>query len=112
MALITHFFDHEADVTDQYFNGRQELSNQDYLAFVTDYDKESHICTMSQRNYFIVGDTVEFITPNMEIIKFKIDNLYDEDMNSIDTANHAEETIKMKLDFDIIPNSMLRKAYL
>ncbi len=108
----THFFDHEADVTDQYFNGRQELSNQDYLAFVTDYDKESHICTMSQRNYFTVGDEVEFITPNMEIIKFKIDNLFDENMNPIDTANHAEETIKIKLDFDIIPNSMLRKAYL
>ncbi len=108
----TQFFDHEADYRDQYYNGRQELSNQDYLAFVKKYDKETKICTLSQRNYFSLGDEVEFITPKMEIIKYKVDNLFDKDMQPIDKANHAEEELNIKLDFDICENSMMRKAVL
>lgn len=37
----THYFNKQADETDQYYTGRQELSNQDYLALVTGYDKEN-----------------------------------------------------------------------
>jgi len=39
----THYFTHEADHTDQYYTGRQELSNQDFLALVLDYDKKEKI---------------------------------------------------------------------
>jgi len=108
----THFYDHEANVTDQYYNGRQELSNQDYVAFVTDYNKETKMCTMSQRNYFELGDDLEIITPDMEIIPYHVEEIFDEDMNIIDKANHAEETIIMKIDHEIPLYSMIRKAYL
>ena len=37
----THYFMKEADYTDQYYTGRQELSNQDYLGLITGYDKEN-----------------------------------------------------------------------
>ena len=107
----THFFLKEADVTDQYYTGRQELSNQDYLAFVLDYDKETNICTMTQRNYFEVGDKVEVITPNGEIISLIINELFNENMENIDKANHAEEIIKIVIDREIPVNSMVRKAY-
>ena len=108
----THFYDHEADVTDQYYNGRQELSNQDYVAFVTNYDKETKLCTLSQRNYFEIGDNLEIITPDMEIIPYHVEEIFDEDMNKVDKANHAEETIIIKLDREIPLYSMIRKAYL
>jgi putative protease len=108
----THFYDHEADVTDQYYNGRQELSNQDYVAFVTNYDKETQLCTLSQRNYFEIGDDLEIITPDMEIIPYHVEEIFDEDMNKVDKANHAEETIIIKLDREIPLYSMIRKAYL
>ena len=107
----THFFLKEADVTDQYYTGRQELSNQDYLAFVLDYNKETNICTMSQRNYFEVGDKVEIITPNGEIIPLIVNELFNENMENIDKANHAEEIIKIRIDREIPVNSMVRKAY-
>lgn len=107
----THFFLKETDVTDQYYTGRQELSNQDYLAFVLSYDKETNICTMSQRNYFEVGDKVEIITPNGEIIPLIVNELFNENMENIDKANHAEEIIKIRIDREIPVNSMVRKAY-
>lgn len=107
----THFFLKEADVSDQYYTGRQELSNQDYLAFVLDYDKETNICTMTQRNYFEVGDKIEIFTPNFDIISLTVEELYNENMEKIDKANHAEEIIKIKIDKEIPINSMVRRSY-
>ena len=105
----THYYLKEADVNDQYYFGRNEISNQDYLALVIDYDKENKICTVSQRNYFEVFDNIEIFTPNMETIKYQILELFDENMNKIDKANHAEEIIKFKIDKEIPINSMLRR---
>ena len=107
----THFFTHEADMSDQYYSGRWELSNQDYLAFVLDYDKESKLCTIAQRNYFSVGDKVLIFTPNGQRILHTIDKLYDEDMNEVDKANHAEEILKFPIDNDIPYASMIRRVY-
>ena len=107
----THFFDHEADVNDQYYSGRWELSNQDYLAFVLDYDKKTKICTIAQRNYFSVGDTVLIFTPDGQRILHIIDKLYNEDMEEVEKANHAEEVLKFKIDKEIPNASMIRRVY-
>jgi len=108
----THFYDHEANVTDQYYNGRQELSNQDYVAYVIKYDKDTKICNISQRNYFEIGDDLEIITPDMEIIPYHVDKIYDKDMHEVDKANHAEEELNLIIDREIPICSMIRKAYL
>lgn len=97
----THFFKKEADYSDQYYTGRQELSNQDYLGIITDYDKESNILTLVERNYFEKGNNVEIFTPNGDTISFKIDEVYDEELNPIGVARHPEQIIKIKVDTDI-----------
>ena len=107
----THFFTKEADMTDQYYSGRWELSNQDYLAFVQEYDKKTHICTISQRNYFSVNDKVEIFTPDGRRIIYKISELYNENMELVDKANHAEEILKFKIEEDIPYASMIRRFY-
>ena len=107
----THFFTHEADMSDQYYSGRWEISNQDYLAFVLDYDKETKICTIAQRNYFSVGDKVLIFTPNGQRILHTVDKLYNENMEEVEKANHAEEILKFKIDEDIPYASMIRRFY-
>ncbi len=104
----THYYLKEADYTDQYYTGRQELSNQDFLALVLDYDKKEKIATLTERNYFKVGDEVEIFTPDGKTYSFKIDNLFDEKMNQIDVARHPEEILKMKIDYPICKDSMMR----
>ena len=107
----THFFTHEADINDQYYSGRWELSNQDYLAFVLDYDKDKKMCKIAQRNYFSVGDTIEIFTPDGQIILHKIDKLYNEDMESVDKANHAEEILYFNIENELPYASMIRRFY-
>ncbi len=104
----THYYLKEADHTDQYYTGRQELSNQDFLALVLDYDKETHIATITERNYFQVGDEVEIFTPDGKTYSFTVEKLYDEFMNPITVARHPEEILKLVVDYDIVKDSMMR----
>jgi len=107
----THFFMREADLTDQYYSGRWEISNQDYLGFVTNYNKEKHLCTISQRNYFSVGDSVLIFTPTGQRIKYTIKELFNEQMENVEKANHAEETLHFYIDEEIPFGSMIRRYY-
>ena len=107
----THYFTKEADMTDQYYSGRWEISNQDYLAFVLDYDKDNKLCKIAQRNYFSEGDTIEIFTPTGQRIRHVVDTLYNEDMERVEKANHAEEILYFKIDREIPYASMIRRVY-
>ncbi len=105
----THFFTKEADLSDQYYSGRWEVSNQDYLGFVTNYDKKTNLCTFSQRNYFSVGDTILIFTPDGRRIKYYVEKLYNENMEEVEKANHAEEILSFYIKEDIPFGSMMRR---
>ena len=106
--VSTHFFNKEADYTDQYYTGRQELSNQDYLGLITGYDKENGCVVLVERNYFEPGDEVEFFTPNGEVYKYIISEIFDEDMNKLEVARHPEQILKLKFDIELPEYSMIR----
>ena len=106
----SHFYLHDADITDQYYLGRGEPSNQDYLGLII--NKDNNMYTIRQRNYFKVGDNVEIITPNMDIISVCIKDLYNEKMERIEIANQADSVLNIKLDIDIPLYSMIRVPYL
>lgn len=104
----THYYEHEADMSDQYYTGRQELSNQDFLGLILDYDKKNKIVTLTERNYFAPGTEVEVFTPSGKTYSFTIDKIYNENMEELEVARHPEEIIKLIVDYDIEPFSMMR----
>ena len=106
--VSTHFFNKEADYTDQYYTGRQELSNQDYLGLITGYDKDNGCVVLVERNYFEPGDEVEFFTPNGEVYKYTISEIFDEIMNKLEVARHPEQVLKLKFDIELPEYSMIR----
>ena len=107
----SHYFMHEADYTDQYYTGRQEISNQDYLALVTGYDKENKCLITIERNYFKIGDKVEIFTPNGEKYNYEIKEIYDDAMNSLEVARHPEEIIKLPFKKELPEYTMIRLVY-
>ena len=104
----THYFTHMADETDQYYTGRQELSNQDFLAQVLDYDQANGIVTITERNYFEPGTEVEIFMPSGKVISFTVDRIYDEAMNEVEKACHPEEILKLRVDEFVEKDSMMR----
>ena len=106
--VSTHFFLKEADYDDQYYSGRQELSNQDYLGLITSYDKENNCIVLVERNYFKPGDKTEIFTPEGEVYKYTVDKIYDEDMNELEVARHPEQVLKLKFNHSLPAYSMIR----
>lgn len=103
------FYDKFPGIEEQYFiSENNEVSNQDFLGLVLDYDKEKGIATIEQRNYFEVGTVVEFFGPNTLVFQFKIEEIYDENMNKIDVANHAQMIVKIPINREIFTNDIMR----
>ena len=100
------FFDNLPDENDQYYLGREELSNQDFLGLIIDSEGEYTI--VEERNYFGVGDTVEIFGPNHETIECTIDAMWDIDGNALDIARHPKMKVKLKLPFKVDKFDMIR----
>lgn len=99
--VSTHYLLGEASAKDQYYTGRNEASNQDYLGQVISYDKSNKLIKIYERNYFIVGDIVELFTPKGDRLSFMVKKLYDEDMNLIDVARHPDDIYYIYLDTEV-----------
>lgn len=102
------FYNSFPGVEGQYFLGRQEISNQDFLGVVLDYDDDNHIVTLVQKNYFKPKDKVSMFGPSIETFDFEIPNIYDIDNNKLDVARHPEEIIKFKLDKKVYKDDIMR----
>lgn len=106
--VSTQYLMKEADHTDQYYSGRQELSNQDYLGLITGYDYENNCLIMIERNYFKPGDEIELFTPTGKVYKYTVDRIYDEEMNELEVARHPEQVLKLKFPEELPKYSMAR----
>ena len=103
---IDQFFNKFPGVEEQYFLGREEVSNQDFLAIVDDYDGE--YVTITSKNYFKTGDKVEFISPDRDTFMITVPDMLDIDGNKINVSNHPEDKIRFKLDKKVSKFDMMR----
>ena len=104
---IIQFYNGVYDSRCSYYNGRVEVSNQDFLGIVLDYDKKTGFATIEQRNYFKKGDVVEIFGPNLNYI-LTIDEIYDENGKLIDVVRHPKQLVKIKVDCQLDTDDMLR----
>ena len=102
------FYDKLPTKDEQYFLGREEVSNQDFLGIVESYDENKQEITLIQKNYFKQGDIVEFFGPNIDTFTYTIPEIYDEENNLLDVARHPEQVIKFKLNKKVYVYDMMR----
>lgn len=105
---ISQFLNGNYGKESQYYNGRVEISNQDFLGIVIDYNDDNNIATIEQRNYFKIGDVVEFFGPNIETFDYIINNIIDENNEFIDTVRHPKQIVQIKIDKHLNKFDMMR----
>ena len=102
----SQFFTGDVNRSDQYYTGRKEVSNQDFLGVVLDYT--DGVMKIEQRNNFKVGDTIEVFGPNTLANKIKVDSIINEENESINVASHPQEVLYVKVPFKVEKNDILR----
>lgn len=93
---------------EQYFLGREEVSNQDFLGLVLDYDEKTKEVTIEERNHFKIGDIVEFFGPNTETFTYEIHKIMSEQKENLEVANHPNMVVKLNVPTKLEKYDMMR----
>lgn len=99
------FFDKEPGVNEQYYTGREEASNQDFLGLIKSSDD---LVQIEQRNNFKIGDEIEVFGPNTAPQKFTLEYMVNEEMEETNVARHPREILYIKVPFKVNSGDILR----
>ncbi len=102
------FYDKKPTENEQYYTGREEISNQDFLGIVLEYNEKTNEAVIEQRNYFEVGDVVDVFGPDTEVFSFKIESLVNTEEESVNAARHPQEILKINMPKKVKKNDIMR----
>lgn len=108
--FTTGFYFGKPTEDDQVYTSSSYIRGYDYIGLVLDYDHDSKIATVEQRNRMFVGDKIEVFGPNKEHFTQIIDKMWDEEGDEIEVAPHPQQVIKMKMDNEVKAWDMMRKS--
>jgi len=103
---IPQFFDGNSSLECQYYNGRVEVSNQDFLGLVLGY--EDGYAIIEERNFFKLGDKVEFFGPNTEVFQMTIEKIIDEEGKQINIVRHPKQIVKVEVPKIVACNDFMK----
>jgi U32 family peptidase len=103
------FFEGVPGYKEQMFGNHSKKTTFDFVGLVLDYNPETKMVTLQQRNFFKPGNEVEFFGPEIENFTTVIEKLWDEDGNELDAARHPLQIVRFKVEKPVYPNNMMRK---
>ena len=109
---LPQYFDKFPGKDEQYYIGREEPSNQDFLGAVLDYDKENKEIILEERNYFSKGDIVNIFGPNKKSFNLEVKYIKNEDGEYIDRARHPKEILRIPCDIEVSKYDLIRVNFL
>lgn len=103
------FFYNKPDSSAQIYENSSYIRNYDFIGTVLDYDKETKIATIEQRNRFFLGDKIEIFSNSPDFYELEIDNMKNKRGEDIEVANQPKEEIFIKIDLPLEKGDMLRR---
>lgn len=110
-AYTGAFFDGACGPEAQNYGTSSYIRTHDFVGVVRDFDASKGLIKLSQRNKFLVGDTLELLTPGKTGEDFVVEALYNEAFEPVADAPHADETLWLKpsRNLQFAPMDILRK---
>lgn len=104
----TGFFFGKPDGNEQNYETSSYIRNYELLGIVDGYDEETKLLSVVQKNRFFKGSEVEFLRPDGDFVKHKIEYMEDENGEELEVANRPQSVAKIRIDTSLVPNSMMR----
>jgi len=105
----TAFFEGEPTFDEQMYGVHGRKTTTDFIGLVLNYNEETKMVTLQQRNYFKPGQEVEFFGPDIENFRMTIATLWDEKGHELEVARHPLQIVQFKSEIPVRPNNMMRK---
>ncbi|SLL32561.1 Uncharacterized protease yhbU precursor [Mycobacteroides abscessus subsp. abscessus] len=103
------FFEGQPGYKEQMFGNHSKKTTFDFAGLVLDYNEETKMVTLQQRNFFKQGQEIEFFGPEIDNFTMIVDKIWDVDGNEMEAARHPLQIVKFKVDHPVYPNNMMRK---
>ena len=81
-----------------------------FCGVVLDYDPMTQLAKIEQRNKMVIGDKLQLFGKHFHEMDYSIEKMYDENMQPITEAPHAQEIIYMPVEHPLECMDILRKA--
>lgn len=107
--FTTGFFYGKANEDSQVYTDNSYIRGYDFVGIVLEYDKETKLAKVEQRNRIFKGESVEIFGPSVKHFSQKLDYMTDEKGVEIEVANKAKQIFYVKLDQDVEPGYLMRK---
>ncbi len=104
----TGFFHGKPTEKHQLYTSNTYIQEYTIAAVAKGYEKDTCLTVFEQRNKFEKGDVLEVLTPSGKNFAFTVDKMYDEWDSIIESAPHAQQTVKIDLGRDIPEYSIVR----
>lgn len=107
---FTHgFYYNKPTDKDQNYLTSDYTRDYSFVGLVKGYEESTGLTIVEQRNKFSVGDTIEIFGPRTEYYEEMINEMYDEEGNSIESAPHPQQVLKIKFNRKPDINFIMRK---
>ncbi|MGN1098514.1 MAG: U32 family peptidase [Clostridia bacterium] len=93
----------------QIYGSSSYIRDYDVIGIVEDYNPETKMAKIKQRNRFFKGDEIEVMQPMKPYFTHKVEYMTDENGEELDVARHAAMTVYVRMDKPVVPDAMLRK---
>ena len=93
----------------QYYGSSSYIRNYNIVGIVRNYNKNSKIAIIEERNKIVKGDKVEVLSPGRDNFIIDIDDMNDIEGNHIESANQAQMLFTIKSDKELKKGDMLIK---
>ncbi|MBC8080175.1 MAG: U32 family peptidase [Gorillibacterium sp.] len=108
--LNTGFYFQNPSHEDHIYGTQEKQALYDFAGLVLEYDPETGLALIEQRNNFKPGQLVEFIGPDGRFFQQTVGKIWDEDGNELDAARHPLQRVRFHVSHPVHHFDMMRKS--
>lgn len=105
----TGFYFGKPDAKGQIYDSSSYVRDYMFVGMVLDYDINTGLATVEQRNRMFIGDEIEVIGPHRKLFAQKIEKMWNEEGEEIAAAPHPQQIITMKMEEPVEKHDILRR---
>ncbi|MFW5873246.1 MAG: peptidase U32 family protein [Bacillota bacterium] len=105
----TGFYEGQPGPAGQNYTSSSYIRNYKYLGIVKGYLPELGQAIVQVKNKINIGDIVEFFGPGADSFKQKITDIYSNEGEELEVANHPESIVKLPVSKEISENYIIRR---